>query len=156
MRKQHLLGICLGLCLLLGVSLYAQMERPTHNGTVWELSFIHVKPGMDSAYNKYLASDWKKEQEALKSAGVILSYKVIGTEAHSPNDWDLMLMVEFKDLATLEANQDKADALLQKMFGGDEKQGYKTRSGISEVRARGLHEKSFLNRRNRDTNSKRR
>jgi len=135
MRKQHLLGICLGLCLLLGVSLYAQMERPTHNGTVWELSFIHVKPGMDSAYNKYLASDWKKEQEALKSAGVILSYKVIGTEAHSPNDWDLMLMVEFKDLATLEANQDKADALLQKMFGGDEKvmQGYKERSDIQEV-----------------------
>jgi len=135
MRKQHLLGICLGLCLLLGVSLYAQMERPTHNGTVWELSFIHVKPGMDSAYNKYLASDWKKEQEALKSAGVILSYKVIGTEAHSPNDWDLMLMVEFKDLATLEANQDKADALLQKMFGGDEKvmQGYKERSDSREV-----------------------
>jgi len=135
MRKQHLLGICLGLCLLFGVSLYAQMERPTHNGTVWELSFIHVKPGMDSAYNKYLASDWKKEQEALKSAGVILSYKVIGTEAHSPNDWDLMLMVEFKDLATLEANQDKADALLQKMFGGDEKvmQGYKERSDIREV-----------------------
>ena len=135
MRKQHLLGICLGLCLLLGVSLYAQMERPTHNGTVWELSFIHVKPGMDSAYNKYLASDWKKEQEALKSAGVILSYKVIGTEAHSPNDWDLMLMVEFKDLATLEANQDKADVLLQKMFGGDEKvmQGYKERSDIREV-----------------------
>ena len=135
MRKQHLFGICLGLCLLLGVSLYAQMERPTHNGTVWELSFIHVKPGMDSAYNKYLASDWKKEQEALKSAGVILSYKVIGTEAHSPNDWDLMLMVEFKDLATLEANQDKADALLQKMFGGDEKvmQGYKERSDIREV-----------------------
>ena len=135
MRKQHLLGICLGLCLLLGVSLYAQMERPTHNGTVWQLSFIHVKPGMDSAYNKYLASDWKKEQEALKSAGVILSYKVIGTEAHSPNDWDLMLMVEFKDLATLEANQDKADALLQKMFGGDEKvmQGYKERSDIREV-----------------------
>jgi hypothetical protein len=135
MRKQHLWGICLGLCLLLGASLYAQMERPTHNGTVWELSFIHVKPGMDSAYNKYLASDWKKEQEALKSAGVILSYKVIGTEAHSPNDWDLMLMVEFKDLATLEANQDKADALLQKMFGGDEKvmQGYKERSDIREV-----------------------
>jgi hypothetical protein len=135
MRKQHSLGICLGLCLLLGISLYAQMERPTRNGTVWELSFIHVKPGMDSAYNKYLASDWKKEQEALKSAGVILSYKVIGTEAHSPNDWDLMLMVEFKDLATREANQDKADALLQKMFGGDEKvmQGYKERSDIREV-----------------------
>jgi len=66
---------------------------------------------------------------------VILSYKVIRTEAHSPNDWDLMLMVEFKDLASLEANEDKADAMLQKMFGGDEKvmQGFKERSEIREV-----------------------
>ena len=136
MRKQQVLGICLSVCLLLlGASLYAQMARPTHDGTVWQLSFIRVKPGMDSAYNKYLATDWKKEQEALKADGMILSYKVIGTEAHSPSDWNLLLMVEFKDLATLEANQDKADALLQKMFGGDEKvmQGYKDRSEIREV-----------------------
>jgi hypothetical protein len=136
MQKQRALGICLGVCvLLLGVSLYAQMVRPTHEGTVWELSFIHVKPGMGSAYDKYLASEWKKEQDALKAAGLTLSYKVIATEAHSPNDWDLMLMVEYKDLATLEANEEKADAMLQKMFGGDEKvmQGYKERSDIREV-----------------------
>jgi hypothetical protein len=136
MRKQRALGICLGVCLLLlGASVYAQMVRPTHNGTVWELSFIHVKPGMGPAYDKYLASDWKKEQDALKAAGITLSYRVIGAEAHSPGDWNLMLMVEYKDLASLEANQDKADALLEKMFGGDEKvmQGYKDRSEIREV-----------------------
>jgi len=70
-----------------------------------------------------------------RQGGITLSYKVIATEAHSPNDWDLMLMVEYKDLASLEANQDKADAMLQKMFGGDEKvmQGYKERSDIREV-----------------------
>jgi hypothetical protein len=136
MRKQQVLGICLGVCLLLlGASLYAQMVRPTHDGTVWELSFIRVKPGMNPAYDKYLATEWKKEQDALKTAGIIMSYQVIGTEAHNPSDWNLLLMVEFKDLATLEANQDKADALLEKMFGGDEKvmQGYKDRSEIREV-----------------------
>jgi hypothetical protein len=136
MQNQRVLGVCLCVCLLLlGVSLYAQTVRPTHDGTVWTLSFIHVKPGMAPAYDKYLASDWKKEQEALKAAGIIMSYKVIGTEAHSPTDWDLMLMVEYKDLATLETNEDKADALLEKMFGGDEKvmQGYKDRSDIREV-----------------------
>ena len=136
MWKERLLGVGLAVCLLLlGVSVYAQMVRPTHPGTVWELSFIHVRPGMDTAYEKYLASDWRKEQETLKAAGIILSYKVIEAESHAPNDWDLMLMVEYKDLATLEQNEDKADALLQKMFGGDEKvmQGYKERSEIREV-----------------------
>ena len=136
MQTQRILGICLVVSLLLlGASVYAQVTRPTHEGTVWTLSFIHVKPGMNPAYEKYLANDWKKMEDTLKAAGVTLSYKVITTEAHSPTDWDLMLMVEYKDLASLEANQDKADALLQKMFGGDEKvmQGYKDRSEIREV-----------------------
>lgn len=136
MKMQRTLGIGLAVCLLLlGATVYAQMVRPTHPGTVWELSFIRVKPGMDSAYNKYLASDWKKEQEALKAEGIVLSYKVVGTEAHTPGDWNLMLMVEFKDLASLEANEAKADALLQKLFGADEKvmQGYKERAEIREV-----------------------
>jgi hypothetical protein len=136
MRKQKVLAICLGVCLLLlGASVYAQMVRPTHDGTVWVLSFIRVKPGMEPAYDKYLATDWKKEQDALKTAGMILSYQVIGTESHNPSDWNLLLMVEYKDLATMEANQDKADALMEKMFGGDEKvmQGYKDRSEIREI-----------------------
>jgi hypothetical protein len=42
---------------------------------------------------------------------------------------------EYKDLARVEANQEKVDALLQKKFGGDEKvmQGYKDRSDTREV-----------------------
>ena len=136
MQTQRILGMSFVVSLLLlGASVYAQVTRPTHEGTVWTLSFIHVKPGMNSAYDKYLASDWKKMEDGLKAAGITLSYKVITTEAHSPTDWDLMLMVEYKDMASLEANEDKADALLQKMFGGDEKvmQGYKDRSEIREV-----------------------
>ena len=136
MQTQRILGMSLVVSLLLlGASVYAQVTRPTHDGTVWTLSFIHVKPGMNSAYDKYLASDWKKMEDGLKAAGITLSYKVITTEAHSPTDWDLMLMVEYKDMASLEANEDKADALLQKMFGSDEKvmQGFKDRSEIREV-----------------------
>jgi hypothetical protein len=46
-----------------------------------------------------------------------------------------MLMTEFKDLATMEANEDKGDALAQKMVGNDDKQmqGYKDRLEIREV-----------------------
>lgn len=136
MRSQQILGVCLAVSLLfLGISVYAQVTRPTHDGTVWTLSFIHVKAGMSPAYDKYLASDWKKMEDNLKTAGITLSYKVITSEAHSPSDWNMMLMVEYKDLASLEANQDKADALVDKMFGGDEKvmQGYKDRSEIREA-----------------------
>src|ERR1700739_61619 len=65
--------------------------RPFHEGPVWTITFVHTKPGLGLNYMNYLATEWKKSQEALKKAGLILDYKVIGAEAHSPNDWDLML-----------------------------------------------------------------
>lgn len=133
-RRVRAVGLVVAL-LLLGGGVLAQVSRPVHDGTVWQLAFIRIKPGMDSAYMKYLASDWKREQEALKAEGLILSYKVIATEGHTPGDWNLMLMTEYKNLATMEANEDKADALAQKMVGNDEKQmqGYKERLEIREV-----------------------
>src|SRR5688572_31441417 len=33
------------------------------------------------------------------------SYKVLRTEAHGPGDWNLMLMTEYKDMATMEADR---------------------------------------------------
>ena len=123
------------LVLLVGISVFAQVNRPYRNGSVWNISFIRIKPGMDTAYLSYLAGPWKANQEAAKKDGLILSYRVISTEGHNPGDWNVMLMTEFKDLATMEANEDKGDALAQKMVGNDEKQmqGYKDRSEIREV-----------------------
>jgi len=102
---------------------------------VWELAFIRMKPGMESTYMKYVATDWKKEQEALKAEGLVLSYKVVETEGHTPGDWNLILMTEFKDLASLEANEAKAEAVTQRVIGNDERQaqGYRDRSEIREV-----------------------
>jgi hypothetical protein len=117
------------------LTVHAQVKRPYRDGTVWNVSFIRVKPGMDTAYLNYLATDWKRNQEAAKKEGLIVSYKVLSTEAHNPNDWNLILMTEVKDLASMEANQEKADALSQKVVGDDQKQmqGYKDRSEIREV-----------------------
>jgi len=117
------------------LTVHAQVKRPYRDGTVWNVSFIRMKPGMDTAYLNYLASDWKRNQEAAKKEGLIVSYKILSTEAHSPDDWNLILMTETKDLASMEANQDKADALTQKMVGDDQKQmqGYKDRSEIREI-----------------------
>jgi len=133
--KPTLLGSLSLLVIIAGVSVFAQMNRPFRNGSVWNISFIRMKPGMDTAYLNYLAGPWKANQEAAKKEGLILSYKVISTEGHNPGDWNVMLMTEYKDLATMEANEDKGDALAQKMVGTDEKQmqGYKDRSEIREV-----------------------
>ncbi len=133
--RSPLIGSLVLLMLIVGISVFAQVNRPYHNGSVWNVAFIRMKPGMETAYLNYLAAGWKANQEAAKKEGLILSYKVLATEGHTPGDWNLMLMTEYKDLATMEANEPKADALAQKVVGDDAKQiqGYKERLEIREV-----------------------
>ncbi len=133
--RRILVGFFVVSVLILGISVYAQVKRPFHNGIVWNVAFIRMKPGMESAYLNFLAGSWKANQEDLKKDGLILSYKVITTEGHTPGDWNVMLMTEYKDLATMEANEDKADAVSQRVVGDDEKQrqDYRDRLEIREV-----------------------
>ncbi len=123
------------LILTLSIVVVAQVSRPYRNGTVWQISYIQMKPGMETAYLNYIATDWKRSQEALKKDGQSISYKVLTTEAHGSDDWNIMLMTEYKDMATMEANEAKADNLLQTVIGNDEKQmqGYRDRLQIREV-----------------------
>lgn len=134
-NKRIMSGLLAVLVLTLSVVVYAQVTRPYRNGSVWQVSFIRMKPGMETAYLNYIATDWKRSQEAAKKEGLILSYKVLTTESHGAGDFNILLMVEHKDLATMEANQAKADNLAQTVVGNDEKQmqGYKDRLEIREV-----------------------
>ena len=134
-KTRILTGSLIALILTLSVVMVAQVSRPYRNGSVWNIGFIRMKPGMDTAYLNYIATDWKRNQEAMKKDGLILSYKVLTTEAHGAGDFNIMLMTEYKDLATMEANEAKADALAQQVVGDDKKQmqGYKERLEIREV-----------------------
>ena len=133
--KRILISSLIVLVLTASAIVVAQVNRPFRNGSVWNISLIQMKPGMETAYLNYIASEWKREQEAMKKEGLILSYKVITTETHGSNDWNIMLMTEYKDLATMEANEAKADNLSQMVSGNDEKQmqGYRDRLAIREV-----------------------
>ena len=133
--KRIVLGSVALVLVIAAVSVFAQINRPYHDGTVWNINFIRIKPGMDTAYMNYLAGSWKAEQEAQKKDGNILSYKVISVEGHTPAEFNLMLMTEYKSLAAMEANQDKAEAVAQKVVGNDETQmkGYNDRLAIREI-----------------------
>ena len=136
MRMQRtVVGLLVAVLLAVGISAFAEVTRPFHNGSVWNLAFIRMKPGMETAYLNYVAGQWKANQEAEKKEGLILSYKVLSVEGHTPGEWNLMLMTEYKDLASMEAGEEKADALSQKTMGNDEKQmqGYSERSENREV-----------------------
>lgn len=134
-HKQLFVSFLVVVLLAVSAVVFAQVSRPYRNGSVWNIAFIRMKPGMDTAYLNYIATDWKRSQEAAKKEGLILSYKVLTTEAHGAGDFNILLMTEYKDLATMEANEAKADALAQQTVGNDAKQmqGYKERLEIREV-----------------------
>ncbi|MCA1624094.1 MAG: hypothetical protein LC778_09900, partial [Acidobacteria bacterium] len=59
-RNRSLVGSLIVLILTLSVVVVAQVSRPYRNGSVWGISFIKMKPGMDTAYLNYIATDWKR------------------------------------------------------------------------------------------------
>ena len=130
-----LVGMAFAMLLAFSVTASAQVNRPFSNGSIWVVGVIQVKPGMDNAYKNYLATEWKKQQEAMKKEGIILSYMVLQTEMHSGTDWNMLLLSEYKDLAAYEASLAKADSLTQTVVGDDAKQmqGYRERLQIREV-----------------------
>jgi len=134
-KTRILTGSLIVLILTLSIVVVAQVSRPYRNGSVWSVSYIQMKPGMENAYLNYIATDWKRSQEALKKDRQIISYKVMTTETHGKDDWNIMLMTEYKDMATREANEAKEDNLYQTVLGNDEKQmqGYRDRLQIREV-----------------------
>lgn len=120
--------------LSMGFSGNAADKKPFHNGPVWVLEFVRTKPGMQSAYLEWVATAFKAEVDAIKAAGLILSYKVLTTEAHGSNDWNLILMTEVKSLVALEELDKKIDSVLKNVAGDDAKQrqGYKDREVLRE------------------------
>ena len=74
--RRMLIGSLVLFVLIVGISVFAQVNRPYRNGSVWDISFIRMKPGMETAYLNYLAGQWKANQEAAKKEGLILCTKL--------------------------------------------------------------------------------
>jgi len=109
--------------LLVAVSVngFAQ-ERSYKPGSAWAVSFIQVKNGMGAEYLNSLKTTWKVVQDEGIKQGLILSYKIFEGNASNPDDWQIMLMVEYKNLASMEGNDDKWDAIQKKVVGNEEDQ----------------------------------
>jgi len=83
---------------------------------------------------EYLDGRFKKGEDAQVKAGFQKSYKILRT-LDDGGEWNLLILREFESLATMEANLEKADALLQQVEGPDQvqMQGYQDRSKYREV-----------------------
>ncbi|HEV8138935.1 MAG TPA: hypothetical protein VGP81_04130 [Pyrinomonadaceae bacterium] len=122
--------------LMLAITATAQVYKYYSPGTVWTVTTIRIKSGMDQAYLSYLDGEFKKESDAQVKAGYMKSYKILRT-LDDDASWNLLILREYKSLAAMEADAEKSDALALQTSGNDDVQmkGYEDRSKIREVLA---------------------
>ena len=131
MRAVVLIGV---LAAIGAVPVLGQVHKFFTPATVWTVTMIKMAPGMDQAYLEYLDGQFKKGEDAQIQAGFQKSYKILRT-MDDGGAWNLLILREYPSLASIEANVEKADAVLQQVNGPDQAQmkGYEDRSKYREV-----------------------
>jgi quinol monooxygenase YgiN len=97
-------------------------EAPYIEGPVWNISFIRTTYGLEDDYLKSLAQTYKKIMEEAKKQNLVLSYHVISANAVNGDDWNLLLMVEYKNMAALDGLDAKFRAIQAKIVGNEDAQ----------------------------------
>ena len=121
--------------LLLPLQESLSQELPYDEGTVWSIIFIRTKPGMSNEYFRHFATNLRGEYEEAKRQGLILSYKMLFGDATNKDDWNLLLMTEYKNMAAFDGVEEKWETISAKLTGSQEQQkaGYTKRSEMRET-----------------------
>ncbi len=103
---------------LLAAPAIAQDSPPPYdNGPVWVWTGIKTHDGHFDDYMKFLATDFKAENEALKKEGVLLDYKVFIVSDPRAEEPDVWLAREYPNMATFDRSPADDFALQKKVLG---------------------------------------
>lgn len=110
-------------------------DRSFTSGSVWEISYIKTKLPHFVDYMNNLNDGWKKVMDEAKNQGIILNYMVLSSDPSNRNDWDLMLMIEYKNMAALDGLEEKMQKVQEKLFGTPEerKENAIARNDLREI-----------------------
>jgi hypothetical protein len=104
------------------VTTASQSTAPYTEGAVWQITMVKTKPGMGDDYLKALAKIFKTTNDEAKKQGIITDYKILIGDASTPQDYDILLMIQYPNMAALDGLRDKTDPIAGKMIGTDDQQ----------------------------------
>src|SRR4029078_4457348 len=111
MKRLVTLVACAALAVIGAGLVRAQSDAPYTEGPVWTITMVKTKAGMTDDYLKALAKIYKSTNDERKKHVLIMYYKIlIGNDA-TPQDFDILLMVEFKNMAAFDGLREKADPI---------------------------------------------
>ena len=100
----------------------AQSDAPYTEGPVWTITMVKAKAGMADEYLKGLAKTFTAAMDEAKKQNLIMDYKILLGPAATPQDFDILLMVESKNMAALDGLREKTDPIARKIQGSPDQQ----------------------------------
>ena len=112
--------IVLLVCFVLGLSntTYSQDDDVYDEGTVWSLTFVRTGANVADDYLKDLSKTWKAFMDGAVKEGLVLSYKILIGPPANEDDFNIVLMIENKNMASLDPDPErdaKFDAMEEKI-----------------------------------------
>src|SRR4051794_31408967 len=104
--SKHIFAAAVALSLSLVGSIAAQSDAPYTEGSVWVMSMVKTKTGMTDDYLKNLAHAFRPVMDEAKKQHTILDYKILLGAAANGRDFDVLLMLEYKNMAALDNLRD--------------------------------------------------
>jgi len=90
--------------------------RAYTQGPIAVMTYVKTKPGMFDRYMAYLDGPYKTELEAEKAAGIVQDYAILTSDARTPADHDVLLIVMYKNWSALDGLQDRTDAIQNRVL----------------------------------------
>ena len=112
--------IVLLVCFVLGLSTttYSQDDDIYDEGTVWSLTFVRTGANVAEDYLKDISKTWKAFMDGAVKEGLVLSYKILIGPPANEDDFNIVLMIENKNMASLDPDPErdaKFDAMEEKI-----------------------------------------
>ncbi len=86
---------------------FGQEEDLTTPGSVWEMTFVKVKPHAGEQYIQGLKKTWKSSMDEFVKAGLIKSYKILWGDVANQEDFNMLLMIEHENFAAFDPNPER-------------------------------------------------
>src|SRR6266568_4565034 len=95
-------------------------NAPYTEGTVWVLTMTKTKAGLSDDYLKSISGTVKPVYDEEKKQKIILDYKILNGDASGSQDFNILIMVQYPNMAALDALREKMDPIIEKVMGSED------------------------------------
>jgi hypothetical protein len=95
-------------------------NAPYIEGPVWTLTMVKTKAGLEDDYLRQISGTVKPVYEEEKKQKIILDYKILQGDAMGTQDYNIIIMIQYPNMAALDGLRDKMDPILEKVMGSED------------------------------------